>query len=75
MPCIRFLSLAELIVARLFCATMGNSECIIVTGELCNIYDAMQWNAVLVGAERFSNYAGYGHSFEYAGNHVDQTPL
>ncbi|CAB3977379.1 poly(ADP-ribose) glycohydrolase-like [Paramuricea clavata] len=29
---------------------------------------------IVTGAERFSDYAGYAASFQWAGNHVDQTP-
>ena len=28
---------------------------------------------IVTGAERFSDYAGYASSFQWAGNHVDQT--
>ncbi|XP_045494630.1 poly(ADP-ribose) glycohydrolase isoform X1 [Colias croceus] len=28
----------------------------------------------IIGSERYSNYTGYGSSFQWAGNHVDQTP-
>ena len=30
---------------------------------------------VITGFERFSDYKGYSSSFEFAGNHVDQTPI
>lgn len=26
-----------------------------------------------LGAERYSDYVGYAHTFRWAGNHVDQT--
>eukprot|EP01114_Cavostelium_apophysatum_P022439 TRINITY_DN811_c0_g1_i1.p1 TRINITY_DN811_c0_g1~~TRINITY_DN811_c0_g1_i1.p1 ORF type:complete len:616 (+),score=146.06 TRINITY_DN811_c0_g1_i1:64-1848(+) len=37
----------------------------------------MEANEVILitGAERFSDYRGYGFSFAFDGNHVDQTPL
>lgn len=30
---------------------------------------------VIVGCERFSNYSGYGHTFEWIGDFQDETPL
>lgn len=29
---------------------------------------------IVIGAERYSNYRGYSDTFEFAGNHVDNTP-
>ena len=29
---------------------------------------------IIVGAERYSNYSGYGSTFKFAGNYVDRTP-
>ena len=38
--------------------------------------EKLQENECLIinGAERFSDYDGYGDSFKWAGNHEDQTP-
>ncbi len=29
----------------------------------------------MVGFERFSNYKGYGNTFEFTGTHEDETPI
>jgi poly(ADP-ribose) glycohydrolase len=38
--------------------------------------EELEYNETLIitGAERYSNYDGYGNTFEYTGNHEDKTP-
>lgn len=50
-----------------------NPECLI--GLLFVEVMDVDESVTMIGAERFTDYTGYSNSFQYAGDHVDHTPI
>lgn len=50
-----------------------NTECLI--SILFTERMAVNESVTIIGAERFTNYTGYSSSFQYAGPHIDPTPV
>ncbi|XP_031574946.1 poly(ADP-ribose) glycohydrolase-like [Actinia tenebrosa] len=45
----------------------------ILSRLICEKIDSNE-SVIITGAQRFSNYTGYAHTFKWAGNHNDQMP-
>ena len=73
----------ELLISLLFTAQMGDREAVAIVGaERCAVIigsSSAELFLIIIQYRsinrcRFSNYRGYGRTFEFSGPHVDKTP-
>ena len=78
---IRFVLSPECMFSLMICEYMLPNEAIIITGDLINnlFYIHQQIGdlclCISLGAEKFSNYTGYGGGFKFEGSYVDENPV